>query len=168
MIPMGQWPQKKRWRVVHMVSRSLWEILENGDRVFSQNFDTNLVSIVVWPGEPFWGNCLFWPQFQDSSVHLSTSKFPKWIPSQMPLSRKLLQGCHVFFFQEHVLKMDSFANVIDSKDLSSISRTPGNQNGSFSSISRIPGNQNGLFASISRIPGDQYGLFSSISRFPGH
>ena len=25
----------------------------NGDRGSTQNFDTNLVSIVVWPGEPF-------------------------------------------------------------------------------------------------------------------
>jgi len=29
------------------------EIFENGDRGSTQNFDTNLLSIVVWPGEPF-------------------------------------------------------------------------------------------------------------------
>ena len=34
------------------VLESWWEISENGDRGFTQNFDTRLVSIVVWPGEP--------------------------------------------------------------------------------------------------------------------
>ena len=38
---------------------SWWEISENGDRGFTQNFDTRLVSIVVWPGEPFSEMCLF-------------------------------------------------------------------------------------------------------------
>ena len=46
------------------------------------------------------------------------------------------------FFQEHVPKMDSFANVLDSKELLSISRFPGHQNWSFSSISRLSGDQN--------------------------
>ena len=39
--------------VFHMVARSLWEIYRLGDRDSTQNFDTNRVSIVVWPGEPF-------------------------------------------------------------------------------------------------------------------
>ena len=29
------------------------EIFENGDRGSTQNFDTNLMSIVVWPADPF-------------------------------------------------------------------------------------------------------------------
>ena len=29
------------------------KISENGDRGSTQNFDARLVSIVVWPGEPF-------------------------------------------------------------------------------------------------------------------
>ena len=38
----------------------LWlEISENEDRGSAQNFDTDLVSIVVWPGEPFSEKCLF-------------------------------------------------------------------------------------------------------------
>ena len=40
-------------------------------------------------------------------------------------------------FQEHVPKMDSFANVLDSKELSSISRSKLNQHDWFSSISRF-------------------------------
>ena len=35
-----------------MVLGSWWEISENGDRGFAQNFDARLMSIVVWPGEP--------------------------------------------------------------------------------------------------------------------
>ena len=38
---------------------SWWEIFENGDRGSAQNFDTNLMSIVVWPGEPFSKNVCF-------------------------------------------------------------------------------------------------------------
>ena len=36
-----------------MVLGSWLEISENGDRGFTQNFAARLVSIVVWPGEPF-------------------------------------------------------------------------------------------------------------------
>ena len=38
---------------------SWWEIFENGDRGSTQNFAARLVSIVVWPGEPFSEKCLF-------------------------------------------------------------------------------------------------------------
>ena len=31
---------------------SWWEIFENGDRGSTQNFAADVVSIVVWPGEP--------------------------------------------------------------------------------------------------------------------
>ncbi len=40
-----------------MVLGSWREILENGDRGSTQNFDTNLMSIVVWPTEPYFENC---------------------------------------------------------------------------------------------------------------
>ena len=36
-----------------MVLDSWPEIFENGGRGFTQTFDAHLVSIVVWPGEPF-------------------------------------------------------------------------------------------------------------------
>ena len=36
-----------------MVLGSWLEISENGDRGSTQNFAARLVSIVVWPGEPF-------------------------------------------------------------------------------------------------------------------
>ena len=39
--------------VLPIVLGSWWEISENGDRGSTQNFDARLVSIVVWPGEPF-------------------------------------------------------------------------------------------------------------------
>ena len=42
-----------------MVLGSRREIFENGDRGATQNFDTHLMSIVVWPGEPFREKCLF-------------------------------------------------------------------------------------------------------------
>ena len=35
------------------VFRSWWETFENGDRGSTQNFAADVVSIVVWPGEPF-------------------------------------------------------------------------------------------------------------------
>ena len=47
-------------QVFHTVLGSRWEIFENGDRGSTQNFDTNLMSIVVWPTEPFSKKCLFW------------------------------------------------------------------------------------------------------------
>ena len=60
-----------------MVLGSWWEIIENGDRGSTQNFDTNLVSIVVWPGEPFWKKCLCCTYFQGCHVHFSRNTFPK-------------------------------------------------------------------------------------------
>ena len=35
-----------------MVLGSWWEIFENGDRGSTQDFTADVVSIVVWPGEP--------------------------------------------------------------------------------------------------------------------
>ena len=69
---------------------SWWEISENGDRGFTQNFDVRLVSIVVCPGEPFSEKCLFWTKFQDCHVHFSGNKFPKRIISQMLQSERSL------------------------------------------------------------------------------
>ncbi len=43
----------------HMVLGSWPEIFENGDRGSTQNFDTNLMSIVIWPGKPFSKKCWF-------------------------------------------------------------------------------------------------------------
>ena len=71
-----------------MLFGSWWEISENGDRGFTQNFDARLVSIVVCPGEPFSEKCLFWTKFQDSHVHFSGNKFPKWILFQMLQSER--------------------------------------------------------------------------------
>ena len=51
--------QETIFGVFHMVLGSWWEISENGDRGSTQNFDTNLMSIVVWPGEPFSKNVFF-------------------------------------------------------------------------------------------------------------
>ena len=51
--------QETIFGVFHMVLGSWWEIFENGDRGSTQNFDTNLMSIVVWPGKPFSKKCLF-------------------------------------------------------------------------------------------------------------
>ena len=62
-----------------MVLGSWWEISENGDRGFTQNFDTDLVSIVVWPGKPLSEKCSFWPYFQNYHVHFSRNEFPNWI-----------------------------------------------------------------------------------------
>ena len=76
--------------VFHMVLGSWWEIFENGDRGSTQNFDTNLMSIVVWPGEPFWENCWFWHDFQGYHVHFSRNMFPKWICSLKVLDSKEL------------------------------------------------------------------------------
>ena len=45
--------QETVFRSFPMVFDSWWEISENGDRGFAQNFDARLMSIVVCPGEPF-------------------------------------------------------------------------------------------------------------------
>ena len=61
-----------------MVFDCWWEISENGDRGFAQNFDARLVSIMVCPGEPFLETLLrimkytlfengYVPKFQKSS-----------------------------------------------------------------------------------------------------
>ena len=51
--------QETNFEVVHMVLGSWWEIFENGDPGSSQNIDTNLMSMVVWPGKPFWKSACF-------------------------------------------------------------------------------------------------------------
>ena len=42
-----------------MVLGSWRKMFENGDQGSTQNLDTNLMSIVVWPGEPFSKNVCF-------------------------------------------------------------------------------------------------------------
>ena len=44
--------QETIFGMFHMVLGSWWEIFENGDRGSTQNFAADVVSIVVWPGEP--------------------------------------------------------------------------------------------------------------------
>ena len=83
--------QETIFGVFHMVLGSWWEIIENGDRGSTQNFDTNLVSIVVWPGEPFWKKCLFWPYFQGYHVHFpgtcsQNRFFPQTLQSESSFS----------------------------------------------------------------------------------
>ena len=51
---------------------SWWEIFENGDRGSIQNFAADVVSIVVWPGEPFLTKCQNFKKcttFQKGHVH---------------------------------------------------------------------------------------------------
>jgi len=84
-----------------MVLDSWWEISENGHRGFAQNFDARLMSIVVWPGEPFLSN--FLKVTQNEEIH-TFGKETTLIP-RSPCS----------LFQEQVPKMCSFANVAPSK-----------------------------------------------------
>ena len=44
---------------------SWWKIFENGDRGSTQNFAADVVSIVVWLGEPFLGKM---SKFQEMHV----------------------------------------------------------------------------------------------------
>ena len=74
---------------------SRWDIFGLWDRGSTQNFDTNLVSRVVWPGEPFWEKCLDWRYFPCYHVH---------------------------FFQEDVPKIVWSLNVLDSKELLNMDR----------------------------------------------
>ena len=69
--------------VLPMVLGSWWEISENGDRGSTQNFDARLVSIVVWPGEPFSEKCLFLPQIQNSQKFII---FESWHFSNFEIS----------------------------------------------------------------------------------
>ena len=41
------------WSFAYAFGIVVREIFENGDRGSTQNFDAKLMSIVVWPGEPF-------------------------------------------------------------------------------------------------------------------
>ena len=54
MPESSSWDSGRRiiFGVLPMDLGSWWEISENGDRGFTQNFDARLVSIVVCPGEP--------------------------------------------------------------------------------------------------------------------
>ena len=125
-----------------MVLGSWWEISENGDQGFTQNFDARLVSIVVYPGEPFSEKCLFWTKFQDSHVHFSRNKFPKLIFSKcciqegaemisdpvfpgsrvpkinwdpvFPGSKVLRMACFPIFWSSQVLKMGRFPRLLKS------------------------------------------------------
>ena len=89
--------QETVFRSFPMVFDSWWEISENGDRGFAQNFDARLVSIVVWPGEPFLKKLL--------RLRKYTLLEKKTLILRFPCS----------FFQEQVPKMCSFANVAPSK-----------------------------------------------------
>ena len=71
--------QETIFGVLPMVLESWWEISENGDRGFTQNFDARLVSIVVCPGEPFFEKVI-----QNSGIHTFVcvylnSKIPMFI-----------------------------------------------------------------------------------------
>ena len=85
-----------------MVLDSWWEISENGDRGFAQNFDARLMSIVVWPGEPFLN--IFLKVTQNEEIHT----FGKEIT--------LIPRSPCSFFQDQVPKMCSFANVAPSQE----------------------------------------------------
>ena len=68
-----------------MVLRSWGEIFGHGDQGSTQNFDTNLMSIVFGSGEPFWKNCLCWLRLQGHHVHFSRNVFRNIIfPSKHP------------------------------------------------------------------------------------
>ena len=53
-----------------MVLGSWSKISENGDRGSTQNFDTNLMSIVVWPGEPFFEKNILEELIRDFEAHI--------------------------------------------------------------------------------------------------
>ena len=53
-----------------MVLGSWWEIFGNGDRGSTQNFDARLVSIVVWPGEPFFEKNIVKHTIMHFEVHI--------------------------------------------------------------------------------------------------
>ena len=82
--------QEPIFRALHMALGWQWKIFDNGDRGSTQKFDTNLVSIVVWSGEPFWEKCLFWSYFQHYHVHFSRNMFPECICSLNIAVRKEL------------------------------------------------------------------------------
>ena len=95
----SHWGQETILRGFPMVLGSWWEISENGDRRFTQNFDARLLSIVVCPGEPFSEKCLFWTKFQDTHVRFSGNKFPKWIFPNVAI-RKELKWSQIQYFQD--------------------------------------------------------------------
>ena len=61
--------QETIFGVFHMDLDSMWNIFGLWDRASAQNFNTNLVSIVVWPGETYCENCLFSHCFQGYHAH---------------------------------------------------------------------------------------------------
>ena len=79
--------QETIFGVFHVVLGSWREIFENGDRGSTQNFDTNLMSIVVWPGKPFSKKCLF---YFNSKVTMLV--FPGTCSTNNPSPRSLAPG----------------------------------------------------------------------------
>ena len=123
-----------------MVLGLWWEISENGDRGFTQNFDARLVSIVVCPGEPFSEKCLFEltskiPMFifpgtccpnwffskccnQRGAEVITDPVFPGSRVPQMawdpvfPGSKVLRMGSFPIFWSSQVLKMSRFPTFL--------------------------------------------------------
>ena len=62
-----------------MVLGSWSEIFENGDRGSAQNVDARLVSIVVWPGEPFLRKLLGMKKYTLLIRKYINSKIPMFI-----------------------------------------------------------------------------------------
>ena len=97
--------------VVHMDLGSSREIFGNGDWGSTQNFDTNLIRIVVWPGEPFSLACGF---------GLGLTLFPRLPCSYMDFLPEMYgpNSPHMDFFLENVTRtvhMRAFERKIDQR-----------------------------------------------------
>ena len=82
--------QETIFGVLPMVLGSWWEISENGDRGFRQNFDAHLVtlSIVVWPGKPFLEKSLKMKKYK-----LCENRHVPKIPEVLVSKNKSPAGC---------------------------------------------------------------------------
>ena len=161
--------------VFDMDSDSRWEIFGHGDQGSTQNFDTHLLGIVVWPVELFWkkhtkskGELTFWKtgMSQTSRIFIFRRR------SRRRPSALDSKGLFIFPVSQ-VIRMVSFpvspgSQIFKIAGFSSISRFTDVQNVWFCSISRITCYQTGRCSSISRFPGHQNVWFPSIPRFPGH
>ena len=106
---------------------SWWQISENGDRGFTQNFAARLMSIVVCPGEPFLEKLLRirkYTLFENGDVpKFQKCQFSKGPGSQNELFSSIcaLTGsqneCFPVYVHSQVLKMDCFPVYVHSQVL---------------------------------------------------
>ena len=157
----GHSDQETMFQGFLMALGSWWNISENVDRGFTQNFDARLVSIVVCPVEPFSETCFFWPWFQVPMLI-----FPGTSSQNVFFRSALHLGMYTY---SQVLRMGYFQYFQDSGSLEwfvfQYFQDPGCLEWIVFQYFLDSGSLEWAVFSISRIQGPQDGPFSNICKF---